>query len=48
MRRIANDVNVEVLSALNVENLKSDIGIESFGIRTKIKNAIDELGLDGE
>jgi hypothetical protein len=48
MRRIANDVDAEVLSAFTVENLKSDIGIESFGIRTKIMNAINELGLAGE
>jgi hypothetical protein len=48
MRRIVNDVDAEVLSTLNVENLKSDIGIESYGIRTKIQNAINELGLDGE
>lgn len=48
MRGIANDVDADVLSALTLENLKSDIGIESFGIRTKIQKDINELHLDGE
>jgi len=39
----ANDVDAEVLLTLNVENLKSDIGIESYGVRVEIKNAINDL-----
>jgi biotin operon repressor len=48
MRRTANDINGEVLLALSTENLKSEIGIESFGTRTTIMKAIKELRSEGE
>jgi hypothetical protein len=48
VRRTANDVDGVVLSTLRVNNLKSDIGIESYGVRVKIHNAIQELFPGGE
>lgn len=48
IRRIANDIDADALSLLNIENLKSELRIESFGIRAKIMIAIRELDLGGE
>jgi len=48
MRRTANEVDGEVLFGLNDENLKSSIGIEAYGPRLKIMNAINDLFPGGE
>ena len=48
MRHTANEVDGEVLFGLNDENLKSGIGIEAYGSRLKIMNAINDLFLGGE
>jgi hypothetical protein len=46
--RVANDVDGVVLPALKNDILQSRFGIESFGIRFKITQAIKELFPDGE
>jgi hypothetical protein len=48
MRRTENKVNGEVLLGLKDENLKSGIGIEAYGPRLKIMNAINDLFPGGE
>jgi SAM domain (Sterile alpha motif) len=48
MRRTVNEIDGEVLFGLNDKNLKSDIGIEAYGPRLKIMNAINDLFPGGE
>ena len=48
MRRTAKVVNGDVLLALDTENLKSEIGIESFHERVMIMKALSELRPEGE
>jgi hypothetical protein len=46
--RTENEVDGEVLLGLNDENLKSGIGIEAYGPRLKIMNAMNDLFPGGE
>jgi hypothetical protein len=48
MLQIVNDIRGDVLLALDINNLKSDVGIESFGTRYAIMEAVKKLRSEGE